>query len=232
MPNCHTCWWADFHEKAPGKHIIHEEPDYLQMKSAFAAPEMIRIVQSCAKGKEYFKSFGMADHNCSAWKDYVAADKMQEQVNKQEAKSWVGKTSRPRIPISTNLFDLLPIMTEDNAEAYDILVNNMGAGINVGELIVNLNDMNIRGGQIVLAHRYCDMKGKELWHCARDRHIRMVAYVNKHSKNPDELAVTTGAHSYGHRNVKIKPLARKMAEVEAVDTGKTVKTVRKLIRKK
>jgi hypothetical protein len=231
MSNCHTCWWADFHEKAPGQHIVHEEPDYLQMKSAFAAPTMIRIVQSCAKGKEYFKSFGMAEHNCSEWKDFALADKMQEQVNKQKAKTWTGKTSRPRLPISTNLFDLLPMMSEDNANAYNIILDHMGAGENVGELIINLNDMNIRGEQIVLAHMYCEANGKKLVNVAKWRGSKMVAYVNKHSKNKDELAVQDGAHAYGHKNVKIKPVARKMAEVEAIDTGKTVKTVRKLIRK-
>jgi hypothetical protein len=220
MANCHTCWWADYNPNAPGQHNLHEEPDYLQMSSAFGSPPMIRTVKSCGKDKSYFETFGAQEHDCKAYMPMSKGEAEQELLNKSLAKKWPGKTSRQRLPVTSNILMLLDPMTEGSSTAYNILMDAMAQGSDMGVLITNLNDMNIRGEQIVRAFKHCGRDIETFEGRVLSRSLRMVKAVNVHPDNVIERAVTKGADALGHSPYKPKAIEPLGGDVAVVDTGK------------
>lgn len=85
----------------------------------------------------------------------------------------------------------------------------LGSHLMVGRMsLLGLDDMNIRGDQLVSAYEYCDNDMATLLSCIKQRDVRMVDYVNQQTAlNPVEglvgapLAVTHGASFDGNSGI-------------------------------
>ena len=202
MANCHNCWWADFNPDSPTLHTIHEEPDYLQMKGPFSEAPMIRIVQSCGKGQSFFKTYGMRDHDCPKFEtpdEYQAA--LDSDIAAKRAE-WKHPTNRKKMDAGANGFAAIAALQEGDDDAYKFLVDLMFIDLQVfTEIVIGLDDMNMRGAQIMRAVDYADNHMAKLLEAVRNRDPAMVAYVNEnYPKSNEEEAVERGASLYGHKD--------------------------------
>jgi len=201
MANCHKCWWADYHPDAPTKHVIHEEPDYLQMKGPFSEAPMIRIVQSCGKGQTYFKTHGAQDHDCPK---FELPDKHQASLDKEVAairEEWSHPTSRKKMEAGQNALAALSVMQEGSDDAYNYLIDLMFFDLEAfTEIVTGLDDMNIRGHQLAMVFDYYDRDVAKVRAFVHERDVKVIRWINKvYAKSNEEEAVQRGAHLYGHK---------------------------------
>lgn len=201
MANCHKCYWADRH---PETHVQekHMEPDYLNqnMKPGQSPPD-IRIVRSCGAGAKFFKNFGMQDHNCNRFEDESEAQAEEQAEIEVERAKWKHPTERLQLPTTQNMLLVIERMAAGSNPAYDILTDMMGVfGDELPHTLTHLDDMNIRGGQLVHALDWAKGDLQTLAKAAKERSLPLVSYVNQHfSGAKKERAVPRGAHLYGHK---------------------------------
>lgn len=226
MADCYKCWWADFAPNAPDRHAIYEEPDYLQMKTPHDTPPMVRTIKTCGQAQTYFR-LSPKSNTCPKFVAYETEQLKDEQRIKETAKRWKGKTSRERLPPTKNMFAMLTVMYENDNAAYEILVDAMGMDpAKAVDLFLNLDDMNIRGTQIVKAMEYVKkLDGRfglnKLIDLAEARSERMIKYINSQCDPKTEEAVQLGARLYGHAKPSPKKLEdqRKMRVAILDDQG-------------
>ena len=67
----------------------------------------------------------------------------------------IKKLQAPRLPIrmTDSIADSLPLMSEGDPEALKIITNIVKLGTQAALLVLDMDDMNIRGEQIVVAYR-------------------------------------------------------------------------------
>lgn len=102
-----------------------------------------------------------------------------------------------RLPISKDLTieQTIELMAENNSQARSILLHCANYD---PRLLLSLNDMNIRGAQILWAFAgYCEKKPAKFKGCVRLRNKEMVDYVNRCAAalkliNYPQKAVTRG----------------------------------------
>jgi hypothetical protein len=217
MSNCHTCHWADRDPKS-GEQVIHKEPDFLApgIDPVTGNVPDIRIVKSCGKGAFYYKTYGARDHDCKKWEDGKQAAAVEAAVEAEKAKTWETPTSRPKLPKTENMLELIEVMAEKHSPAFDILFDVMGSHYEkLLKLIKDLDDMNIRGRQIVIA-REAGTSTDQWLTMVSARAKQLVQYVNDNYDNVDkEEAVQRGASKYGHgphkrRRAEPKPRVMKL----------------------
>jgi hypothetical protein len=232
MSNCHTCHWADRDPKT-GVQVIHKEPDFLSpdIDPRTGNVPDVRIVQSCGRGVFYYKTYGARDHDCKKYEDAAKAQAAEAAEEEEKSKEWKTPTSRAKLPKTENSLQLIEDMAEKHTPAFDLLFDVMGLHFEkLVPLIKNLDDMNIRGKQIMLALDYSDGDIESLAHNAKVRSTGMIAYVNENYANVDkEKAVKRDASKYGHgpakRIVQPKPRVMRLSKfkkIRAKHKGKIV----------
>jgi hypothetical protein len=191
--------------------VKHIEPDYLSqtVKPGAELPD-IRIIKSCGAGAHFYKNFGHQDHNCNKFEDESEAQAAEEADIEEKRKAWSHPTSRIRLPATRNVMLVIERMAAKNNEAFDILTDLMALHFDeFAKTVSHLDDMNIRGGQIVFAHKYAGTLDR-LIVCARERDPDMVAEVNRlYPYSEKEEAVERGAHLYGHKVATTKKVLKK-----------------------
>jgi hypothetical protein len=102
-------------------------------------------------------------------------------------------TKRKNLNISSPAVDILTTMAEGNPGAIRVLTELMRKQSGM-ETILNLDDMNIRGGQIWIAYSdYADSDLGKLIVAASQRKAELVAMVNQECAAFGEIAVVAGA---------------------------------------
>jgi hypothetical protein len=198
MVTCFDCWWADFDPKT-GVHSLHKEIDYQAMASPTATPQYCRVVKDCAKGLKYYRTHGQWGHECPEFASYDEREQEQAELIEQKRKEFTLVTKRKKLPETMNLLSIIPVMAENSATVFDLLVDSMSRGPEfAGELIQHLNDMNIRGLQIIRAMKFARWNIETLHTLAAQRDKNLVRIVNAHP-NAKEKAVESGAHLLGHK---------------------------------
>lgn len=116
-------------------------------------------------------------------------------------------TTRKWMSWKGNAFEAITALQENNNEAFNILVDIVGLGDNVfNEVAQNLDDMNIRGEQIVLAYQYAGKKQDSFIEMVNNRIPAMIEHVNAQwPKAFMERAVPSGAHKYMHKKIITPP---------------------------
>jgi hypothetical protein len=110
-------------------------------------------------------------------------------------------TERKKLITKKNALAALTIMAEGDNTSFDILIDVLGMGDETfNDFVRTANDMNIRGEQIDIAHKYCGCSITELTETVAKCDAELVEYLNSNWKKAYiEQAVTSGAHENGHK---------------------------------
>jgi hypothetical protein len=207
---CGSCWFADYNPKLPHRHAFVEEPDIFANMKPGDEPPMIRVIKSCyAKQTEYVMKGLNGQHTCGSWQSYEQNFKIAEQQDAIERARWPHATERTQLPFKVDLFECFTLMAESHGPAFDMMFDMVGVLQDAtGEVLQDLNDMNIRGEQMPLALKFAGDNLHRLAALAKERNKALVAYVNENYNYPGlELAVTSGAHRNGHKPITSKRAA-------------------------
>jgi hypothetical protein len=116
---------------------------------------------------------------------------------------------RREINLATTLTDLMISMSEGNPGAITIMTSMMKEDPVHGILLIlNLDDMNIRGTQIWIGYKdYCGEDIEKFMEAIKKRDPAMVDVINRVGLqgNHKEMAVTSGASFDGRKFLSKKP---------------------------
>lgn len=120
---------------------------------------------------------------------------------KKPKDSELAESQRNQMSWRGNALDAIATLQEGNAEAFDILVDMFGL---IGEkrfdhLIKSLDDMNMRGIQIVHAWDHAAHQNHMFEKLVSERDTALINAVNnKREPHEHEIAVKAGAHKWMH----------------------------------
>ena len=100
--------------------------------------------------------------------------------------------------------DMIMLMGEGNPGAMTVLAHMMGTSAENLPLILDLDDMNIRGTQIWVGYKlHCEQDLKRFIQCVKDRDEKMVEAINTEGRrgNHPHMAVKRGASNPGGRRM-------------------------------
>lgn len=201
MVNCISCFWANFDNETQIRHVITEPDIFAKVKPGQPVPS-VEVVKSCGEGCHYFKSYGpTAEHTCDKWSDAEKVEEANRDQYEQMADGFELETTRVRLPSTDNMLVLMEKMSEGVDEVFLILLDvfSLPDPVAITHLIHNLNDMNVRGPQIVEAFKFAGSDHKALCDLAHDRDDDLINHVNKSCDNVNTgPAIKRFAASFGH----------------------------------
>lgn len=207
LVSCGNCWNADRDPDTGARQIIEETDATAQISQVGGNLPTVRVVKSCGVGMTYYKTYGATGHHsCKKFYDaQICIDEAQAAVE-EAAADFELETTRTKLPDNANSLLHIELMSEEDPTAFDALLQAMTEGMGIfTDVVLNLDDMNIRGEQLAWAFTFADNDITTLQGLAVERDPAMIKYVNK-AVPPSEKgpAVERFASEFGH-HAKMPP---------------------------